>query len=369
MEVPINQEMVLKVLTSDYNFFDQMNTIEILNQAIEFLDVTYEFEFGSSSTTGHGLWDWWGEPISNQGAYQDPSGHWLPAAVRRDADYRNLTNSPEINEIKGIVQNWLGLLNNADHLETATQQVMTQGQAAYINACEGGDAANNMEFGTTNTDFGVEASNTFNMYFVGRCVVWESGGGHLGGNYGQISVTTNDTEYVFNFSGTQSPLVLDMDGDGKLQASGGQWLPHRSVVDRSKMVPFDMDGDGFDEWTEWVGPNDGLLIQYNSGKISIKNLFGTDGGSYKNGFEKLSLLDTNKDGKLMGDELSSLSVWQDKNGNAKVDPDEIASVTALGITEISTQHNQLVSSFVQNGVKKTMWDWYPRCVSVKKQRK
>jgi hypothetical protein len=186
------------------------------------------------------------------------------------------------------------------------------------------------------------------------------------GTYTTIKITTNGREYTLQESIYTSPLVLDMDGDGKLEASKGKWMPHRYAG--GKIVEFDMDGDGFPDLSEWVGANDGLLLQYDSGEVSANNLFGNAGG-YWHGFEKLSLLDENSDNKLTEGELDTLSVWQDKNGNAKVDEGELKSVKELGITEISVRHSKkMVSSFVINGKRQKVWDWYPCMYRVKRKK-
>ena len=164
-----------------------------------------------------------------------------------------------------------------------------------------------------------------------------------------------------------TPLVLDMDGDKKLQASGGQWLPHR-FHPKAKTATFDINGDHFAEFMEWVGPNDGLLVRYEKGEMSGLNLFG-DAGGFKHGFEKLSVLDKNNDKAISGEELKGLSVWQDKNGNARVDKGEIKSVEDLKITSLSLKHRMFSSSFVQDGKTKSMWDWHPAIQVIKKIRK
>lgn len=190
--------------------------------------------------------------------------------------------------------------------------------------------------------------------------------GYKNGNFTTIKLTTNGHTYELKDHFYTSPLVLDMDGDGKLQASHGKWLPH--PYKGAKVIEFDMNGDGFIDLTEWVGPQDGLLLVYKSGKVDANNLFGNAGG-YDTGYEKLSLLDKDEDGKLSGDELKTLSVWQDKNGNAKVDSGEIKSVVDLEITQINVKHDKyLVSSFVQGGVQKKVWDWYPKVFDVKRRK-
>lgn len=183
-----------------------------------------------------------------------------------------------------------------------------------------------------------------------------------------IISTSSGNSYTIAAYDTTTPIVLDMDGDGKLEASHGEWLPHNLRKD-AKLVSFDINGDGFDEVVEWIGPNDGLLVTCTPGeKISGKNLFGFALG-FTDGFEQLSILDSNQDRKLTGDELRTLSVWQDKNGNALVDAGEVQSVIELGITEINLAHSNLMSSFLQNGKNRVMWDWHPVLMMVKKQKK
>lgn len=187
------------------------------------------------------------------------------------------------------------------------------------------------------------------------------------GTYNTVSVTVGGRKYQLYDQFYTSPLVLDLDGDGKLEASKGEWMPHK--YNDAKLVEFDIDGDQFLELTEWVGSNDGLLlVGYEKGKeINANHMFGEAGG-YKNGFEKLSLFDTNGDKKVSGDELKTLSVWQDRNGNAKVDDGEVVAVADLGITEISLTYEQMVASFVQKGETRKVWDWWPTYFRIKKTR-
>lgn len=183
--------------------------------------------------------------------------------------------------------------------------------------------------------------------------------GFRDGYYNTASIQVGDRKYQLVDKFFTSPIVLDLDGDGKLEASKGEWLPHNYQA--TKLAEFDIDGDEFLDLTEWVGPNDGLLMVYNKEKEVNGNAFFGFAGGFTHGFEKLSLLDTNNDKVISGDELKTLSVWQDKNGNAKIDDGEVTAVVALGITSISVNHDSLVSSFVQNGATKKSWDWHP-CV-------
>ena len=177
-----------------------------------------------------------------------------------------------------------------------------------------------------------------------------------------------DVERTTIYSASQnkyvSPLVLDITGNGVLQASNGQNMPGHPVVD-TNVILADFYGDGFEIGMEWVGPQDGLLVAPKAdGSVDMSCLFGTAGG-YENGYEKLSLYDKNSDNKVNGEELVGLSVWQDANSNGVADAGEVKTVQELGITEIAiTPNNNFVSSFTMNGKTNKMWDWWPNAIEL-----
>uniref|UniRef100_UPI0019D19830 hypothetical protein n=1 Tax=Pseudomonas viridiflava TaxID=33069 RepID=UPI0019D19830 len=49
---------------------------------------------------------------------------------------------------------------------------------------------------------------------------------------------------------------------------------------------------------------------------------------------RFALLDTNADGELSGDELSSLSAWADTNENGHLDDGEVRSLVERGIERL-----------------------------------
>lgn len=175
--------------------------------------------------------------------------------------------------------------------------------------------------------------------------------------------------YERNSCVTVSPLVIDLDGDGKLEASGGQWLPHAmSAQAASRRALFDFYGNGFPVEMEWVGPNDGLLVKpMADGRVDGTCLFGTATG-YDSGWQQLAILDVNKDGKVAGDELKGLAVWQDKNGDAIANAGELTTVQDLGIREISLKHTKMVGSVAINGKETRMWDWWPNGYDLRKRQ-
>jgi hypothetical protein len=156
-----------------------------------------------------------------------------------------------------------------------------------------------------------------------------------------------------------SPIVLNMDGTGKLMASNGEWRPHETFH-KDRMAIFDFYGSGQPMLMEWVGPKDGLLcVPKADGSVDGTSFFGTANG-YADGYDELSQTrDLNDDGVVSGAELEGLFVWQDGNGNGIAGPTELKSVQELGITEISTRHTNFKSTFKMNGKTFTAWDWWP----------
>lgn len=224
---------------------------------------------------------------------------------------------------------------------------------------------------TTGTNQDLEDKLAVNGQFVSSGLLFYAGRNTLADNNpkGELQITTNNgSKYTIYAYDTTTPLVLDMDGDNVLEASRGQWLPHAASRNETKWTEFDINGDGFDELIEWVGPNDGILLTYKPGeKVTGRNFFGNAKG-FSEGYEQLSTLDTNNDSKISDGELATLSVWQDKNSNARVDSGEVSSVVSLGITEISTNETEMVSYFQRDGKTYMMWDWYPTTLMVKKNR-
>jgi hypothetical protein len=176
---------------------------------------------------------------------------------------------------------------------------------------------------------------------------------------------------------TGSPIMLDLDGDGKLGTTGVSTAKNRIDDQIGKTVSFDLDGDGRKENIEWMKGGDGMLVDdrdggasaamNGNGEIDGKRLFGDEGGKFGNGYDKLKQLDGDGDGKLTGAELEGLKVWVD-NGDARVGSGELKSLSELGVTELSVQmqlqknergEDLMRSSFVQDGQTRTTEDvWF-----------
>jgi hypothetical protein len=171
---------------------------------------------------------------------------------------------------------------------------------------------------------------------------WGSGGaGHGGsnsdgtGNNGSMGGAGEDFDEAKDDDddSVRDPLMLDLNGDGikTISASSGAF--------------FDHDGDGFAEQTGWVDSNDGLLVMDRNGDGVIndgKELFGdqtvlSNGKTAANGFEALTDLDSNDDGKIDGNDeaFSQLKVWKDSDADGYSLTEELHTLEELGITSIN----------------------------------
>ncbi|HEY7577653.1 MAG TPA: calcium-binding protein, partial [Acetobacteraceae bacterium] len=156
-------------------------------------------------------------------------------------------------------------------------------------------------------------------------------------------------------SNTQiSPLVLDLTGLGV------------NLTPLSSLSPyFDLSDSGFAHKIGWIGKGTGLLaLDPSGGPISSGlQLFGTAGGA-ANGFAALAALAqpgatafsaaTSLTDPVTGQLYSNeLAVWADANGNGAVDPDELFSLSQLGIVSISLQPVATDQSVAGNSINLT----------------
>ncbi len=211
---------------------------------------------------------------------------------------------------------------------------------------------------------GLELS-AYGISYPGRTAGLAYGGKVQYGAASSTALASSAQLYAISTLYMVSPIVLDLDGDGVLQASDGRWLPHPDYWS-SNINLFDINDDGIKEIMEWVGPADGLLINTVSvSEVSLTgaNLFG-DSDGWPNGYEKLRTRDLNHDGVLQGSELDNLYVWQDLNQDAITQPSEVSTLAAREITSISLSHDRLRSTMTMNGQSRAVWDWYPNSLVV-----
>lgn len=133
------------------------------------------------------------------------------------------------------------------------------------------------------------------------------------------------------------PLVLDLDRDG-IETIGIQAV---------KVVLFDHDGDGIRTGTGWVAPDDAWLVMDRNGNGIVdsgRELFGVDsikrdGQRATDGFDALSDLDANQDGRMDAEDpdFANLRLWRDLNSDGISQADELASLASQRIASIGLQ--------------------------------
>ncbi|HEU0099397.1 MAG TPA: hypothetical protein VFQ67_11565 [Allosphingosinicella sp.] len=141
--------------------------------------------------------------------------------------------------------------------------------------------------------------------------------------------------------GMLAPIILDLDGDGIEMVAR----------DKSK-ARFDMDGDGSQDDTGWVGKGDGFLVidRDDDGLITgaAELSFLTEKPGARSDLEALAALDSNRDRRIDATDLrfGELKVWVDSNRNGVTDSGELKTLQALNIASID-----LAGSATQQSVK------------------
>lgn len=145
-------------------------------------------------------------------------------------------------------------------------------------------------------------------------------------------------------------------GKGAPKVKGGHWEGNQ-YLDKDDKVLGEKRGKFYhwgkkttQEKTEWLSKNggDGMLVwdKNKDDKItSSKELFGNFDANgkkkFKNGYEKLAhYFDKNEDGKVTGKELKGLKIWKDANGNGKTDKGELQSLKGHNITSLNTKFKE-----------------------------
>jgi hypothetical protein len=132
--------------------------------------------------------------------------------------------------------------------------------------------------------------------------------------------------------GAIPPLVFDLDGDG-----------FELIEAKKSGIFFDWDGDGVEEETGWVGPDDGILIIDRNGdgkvtfdEIAFGRMYGKNDG-FVSDLEGLRAFDSNGNGSLdEGDaDFSRFGIWKDADSDGVVDSGELSSLQHVGLLALS----------------------------------
>ncbi len=144
------------------------------------------------------------------------------------------------------------------------------------------------------------------------------------------------------------------------------------LLDTTKTVQFDLEGNGLPAAWPWVNPGAAFLVwdPQHTGRItSGRQLFGsvTWWVFWDTGYQALAALDDNQDGWLTGEELTGIAVWHDVNSNGVSEPGEILGFSALNIKRIAVYPNMQLDRVpghrtgiqFNDGHTAPTYDWMP----------
>jgi large repetitive protein len=137
--------------------------------------------------------------------------------------------------------------------------------------------------------------------------------------------TTPFSADVVTLAANAAPVLIDLDGDGRISYS---------------TITGDINLDGLDDQANWVAANDGILFHDKLGDGQLHSMdqfaFAQYGGNTD--LEGLAIaFDGNQDGVFDAQDAAfgGFKVWQDLNQDGAVDGGELHSLLSLGITAIA----------------------------------
>ena len=164
-------------------------------------------------------------------------------------------------------------------------------------------------------------------------------------------------------TGLITPIVMDL----------GTPAPLAELLDPSRVVCFDLDGDREVEPWPWVRPTTGILCWDPDGEGRItsgRQLFGNASWwlLFRDGYGALDALDDDRDGVLVGEELAGLALWFDRDGDGASGPGEVHPVGELGIVGLATRASGREGIapmaergvFLFDGTTRATYDWTTR---------
>ncbi len=149
------------------------------------------------------------------------------------------------------------------------------------------------------------------------------------------------------------------------------------LIDRTSPVKFDFTGQGGAQRLGWLNTNAAWLVWDPKDKRAITSgfqLFGsvTWVAFWDNGYQALGALDDNGDGRLSGNELQGLALWQDKNADGVSDEGEVTPIRDHGIVSLDYTYERINRDLwisttgvtFESGEHRPTFDWQLRATTL-----
>ena len=225
-----------------------------------------------------------------------------------------------------------------------------------LGACGSGGQRNRYDFsddcvaGYLWTNGAVVSTQVTTCYLVGGC------------DYG---LGTGATTWVMNANckrvNAQPDAMCNLYMDWIVSPISLLWDGAESIEDYTAISRFPLDaGDSAKQFYVWRASAETPLLVYDPEHTGViedaTSLFGSwtfggktsgftqtalsgnagqlNGTPWENGYEALSLLDVNRDGRVAGDELAPLALWFDRNADGVSDAGEVISLEEAGVTAL-----------------------------------
>jgi hypothetical protein len=150
-----------------------------------------------------------------------------------------------------------------------------------------------------------------------------------------------------------------------------------NLIDRASKVAFDFTGQGPTQRFGWLTKDAAWLVWDPKNKGEIESGFQLFGSVtwlafWDNGYHALGSLDDDGDGRIAGDELKGLALWQDKNADGKSDAGEVAPVADHRIVALAYGHTRVSHELwaspsgvtFADGETRPTYDWLLRAPDV-----
>lgn len=145
------------------------------------------------------------------------------------------------------------------------------------------------------------------------------------------------------------------------------------LLRRGVEVTFDLDGFGPAHHREWPGSDLAFLVhdpRHTGTVTSGKQLFGSSSFwiFWRDGYQAMSALDDDGDGRLRGAELAGLALWCDRDGDGVSDPGEVSPLEHAGIRSLGCNASRGPEGILTNargvtlitGETRPTFDWVVR---------